>query len=422
LKLELRCPGSFAYAHAVWVEPRLTAAQPPAVAPGPNLQPTPPPNASNPPSAGSVAYLDDLQEASGKYAAFAKHGMRVASEASWSQKAMSWLGSKPAHSLFTHPHSYSSATLTYALDGRYDEFRATVGVLAKPTSQLVFRVYGDEKRLWESQPQTEAQKGVECTASVRGVKTLKLEVYCPSSYTNAEAVWIDPRLTVATQPAVPGPAVASPPPAGGYALRLADDGDQVDTTAVVLQPRNPWTVEGWVTPRDPLPKNGEAALVLFVHPVWLSIQNRGGPKWAVGGPTSRPAPTIYASEKPVAGRRTHVAYQNGPGGVSFYVNGVLQGEPLPIVWLQREASPKIRARGNPAARDVWFQGDVDEVRVSSHERYQGNFTPPARFEPDADTLALYHFDEGQGEVLKDSSGNNRHGKISGGKWVAVEAP
>ena len=43
--------------------------------------------------------------------------------------------------------------------------------------------------------------------------------------------------------------------------------------------------------------------------------------------------------------------------------------------------------------------------------------PAARLEPDADTLALYHFDEGSGDVLKDSSGNNHAGKNVGAKWV-----
>ena len=45
-----------------------------------------------------------------------------------------------------------------------------------------------------------------------------------------------------------------------------------------------------------------------------------------------------------------------------------------------------------------------------------------RSEADKDTIALYHFDEGNGEVLKDSSGNNHHGKIVGAKWVRVGPP
>ncbi len=68
---------------------------------------------------------------------------------------------------------------------------------------------------------------------------------------------------------------------------------------------------------------------------------------------------------------------------------------------------------------------LDEVRISATSRYTGpkgevlEFTPQSRFEPDADTLALYHFDEGQGDKLIDSSGNNHHGKIVGAKWVSV---
>ncbi|MGZ0173760.1 MAG: formylglycine-generating enzyme family protein, partial [Planctomycetales bacterium] len=43
--------------------------------------------------------------------------------------------------------------------------------------------------------------------------------------------------------------------------------------------------------------------------------------------------------------------------------------------------------------------------------------PTDQFTPDQDTIALYHFDEGSGDVLKDSSGNGHHGKIVGAKWV-----
>ncbi|MDW8183835.1 MAG: LamG domain-containing protein [Anaerolineae bacterium] len=42
-----------------------------------------------------------------------------------------------------------------------------------------------------------------------------------------------------------------------------------------------------------------------------------------------------------------------------------------------------------------YSGWVDEVRLSRIVRYYGLFSPPtAPFTPDADTLALYHFDEG----------------------------
>ncbi|MBX9680208.1 MAG: hypothetical protein K2X38_15715 [Gemmataceae bacterium] len=64
-----------------------------------------------------------------------------------------------------------------------------------------------------------------------------------------------------------------------------------------------------------------------------------------------------------------------------------------------------------------FQGMLDEIRISKTVRYTKDFAPQRRFEPDADTLALYHCDEGQGDKLIDSSGNGHHGKIIGAKWV-----
>jgi formylglycine-generating enzyme required for sulfatase activity len=64
-----------------------------------------------------------------------------------------------------------------------------------------------------------------------------------------------------------------------------------------------------------------------------------------------------------------------------------------------------------------YQGILDEVRIASIARYLEDFTPAAHFKPDEHTLALYHFDEGEGTVLKDSSGNEHHGEIIGAKWV-----
>jgi len=86
---------------------------------------------------------------------------------------------------------------------------------------------------------------------------------------------------------------------------------------------------------------------------------------------------------------------------------------------RRERSLSI---GSPDSRyGVTIQGWMDEVRLSSVARYETNFTPTKRFEADAHTLALYHFDEGHGDVLKDSSGNGHHGMITGAKWVRVRS-
>jgi hypothetical protein len=52
-----------------------------------------------------------------------------------------------------------------------------------------------------------------------------------------------------------------------------------------------------------------------------------------------------------------------------------------------------------------FRGWLDEIRMSRIIRYRGAFIPPtAPFTPDADTVALYHFNEGAGATVRDSSG------------------
>jgi len=52
-----------------------------------------------------------------------------------------------------------------------------------------------------------------------------------------------------------------------------------------------------------------------------------------------------------------------------------------------------------------YSGWVDEVRLSNTLRYAGNFTRPTQpFTPDANTVGLYHLDEGAGDVITDTSG------------------
>ncbi|MBI1348705.1 protein kinase [bacterium] len=69
-----------------------------------------------------------------------------------------------------------------------------------------------------------------------------------------------------------------------------------------------------------------------------------------------------------------------------------------------------------------FQGEIDEIRISRVTRYSKDYQPVHRHEPDAETLALYHCDEGQGAILQDSSGNNHHGQVTGIKWTRSGEP
>jgi hypothetical protein len=168
---------------------------------------SPPPPA---PSPSEAVYLDDLSEteSTGVYGRLGKHGVDEIG------KAIKWQGMQPAHSLFTHPKSNMTVAVAYALDSKYDEFRATAGLVQPPAFvHLTFRVVGDGNTLWESRPQQAPQVGIDVATSVRGVKVLRLEVDCPGDSQKAHAVWIEPRLVPANYSPSPQPPTPSPAPA-----------------------------------------------------------------------------------------------------------------------------------------------------------------------------------------------------------------
>ena len=53
-------------------------------------------------------------------------------------------------------------------------------------------------------------------------------------------------------------------------------------------------------------------------------------------------------------------------------------------------------------------------------RYSGaSYDRVDRLSPDAETLALYHFDEGSADQIHDASGHQQHGRVVGAEWVRL---
>jgi hypothetical protein len=64
-----------------------------------------------------------------------------------------------------------------------------------------------------------------------------------------------------------------------------------------------------------------------------------------------------------------------------------------------------------------YPGLLDEVRISSVVRYTDDFSvPTAAYEPDADTLGLFHVDEGEGDTTMDAAAG-LVGQVEGADWV-----
>ncbi len=206
---------------------------------------------------------------------------------------------------------------------------------------------------------------------------------------------------------------------GGLEFNGADS--RVEIPTLQLTATDPTTVEVWASP-GPMRGNGTLFEVagdgrmLKLHHVdrfWM------GDAWNA----EKTCLEFHESPAPPLPQWVHVALCWDGKSQALFVNGVK-------VASESKLYPCPRPQSRPALIGCMtlgvgkysecFGGVIAEVRVSKSIRYTDKFTPQARFEKDADALALYHCDAGTGDVLKDSSGNNHDGKIVGAKWVAAD--
>jgi hypothetical protein len=133
-----------------------------------------------------------------------------------------------------------------------------------------------------------------------------------------------------------------------------------------------------------------------------------------------------------ANKWTHVAatwdglvirtFVNGKFLLAFDKTGV-DGEKG--VLRDTDESLKVGRRTRGGDTHSIFKGLVDEVRISKVIRYtEAGFALPSKaFTPDADTVALYHFDEAIGGVVKDASSFGNHGTLlMNAKLVPANTP
>jgi len=118
---------------------------------------------------------------------------------------------------------------------------------------------------------------------------------------------------------------------------------------------------------------------------------------------------------------THVAvtYNSTTNAVTIYINGVADATGTITTHLSALGSTTNNWLGKSEFSDPYFKGQIEEFRISNVVRYTANFTPPTmEFTPDANTVALYHFNEGSGQTTADASGNGFNGVL--GATTAVE--
>jgi hypothetical protein len=206
----------------------------------------------------------------------------------------------------------------------------------------------------------------------------------------------------------------------GYALQFDGKRDQVSVPGMDPQNLKALTIEARLTPTATDIPHSEYPLNCIctgcgIRKVSALGHTQHANQWQFDASTPWAKSTdtyCWSSEPAQAGRQDHVAGVWDGKQMRLYVNGQIQADRKP---LDRVGLGKPGCSLGSA-----FCGQITEVRISSVARYDQNFVPADRFEPDAQTLLLYHFDEGQGEVLHDASGHGHNSKIAGAKWVKIE--
>ena len=241
--------------------------------------------------------------------------------------------------------------------------------------------------------------------------------------------------------ATTGPVFALKPeasPAGGGALEITKRGGHVfvedhdDFDANLFSEATEATLEMWIylkrAPKFPeswVLLHKEASYMMALNGYWIDFDDRLVPL-----KPNQVALYLYHREQRGGGRTActlklllnqwyHLVVMSGKKGDAFYFNGTqhTRGHPPPklnnlnfplyiggtgifdTVFLER-----VKGKGIP-----FTGGLIDEVRVSDIARYPFDnlriAVPTDRFNPDDNTLALWHFDGGRANWLKDASGN-----------------
>jgi formylglycine-generating enzyme required for sulfatase activity len=208
-------------------------------------------------------------------------------------------------------------------------------------------------------------------------------------------------------------------PETGYSLTFADGGG-VLVPSLRRDDAGPFTVEMRLKLRRPrlgvvFCIDGQAACQ--VQPGLEPEMLVGMERLVLGGEPVR-APF------PANNRWHHIAYVLGTSEAVMFIDGRAIARVPRLLTASAESAPEANAGtaigtqrygGNRTYHTI--AGSIDELRVSRIARYENDFVPEDRFTSDADTVALYHCDEGDGNVLVDSSGNEHHGEVINTRWT-----
>jgi len=141
--------------------------------------------------------------------------------------------------------------------------------------------------------------------------------------------------------------------------------------------------------------------------------------------------TAYSSQLPSVAAWHHLASSYGGGALKLYVDGSLWATasgtetiPSPDGTAFIGATARSERPIDPGLGQQWWppiDGWIAEVRISAMDRYPNDFVPERRLASDPATIALWHLDEGSGDMAMDSGPNRLNGAIVHAQWIPAPA-
>lgn len=142
---------------------------------------------------GKLVYLSDLKPAELRLVPYLDGSFTLGRDRSVGGRPLRLAGKAYARGLGAH----SRSDVTYALDGGFQTFAATLGIddAVGAAGSVIFRIFGDDKPLFESPVVRGGDKPIELKLPVKGILLLRLEVdYADGGDTADQADWADARL------------------------------------------------------------------------------------------------------------------------------------------------------------------------------------------------------------------------------------
>ncbi|MCA9052536.1 MAG: DUF1080 domain-containing protein [Planctomycetaceae bacterium] len=195
-------------------------------------------------------------------------------------------------------------------------------------------------------------------------------------------------------------------------LRFSGTNDYVELANLEYDGKSPWTIEAVVTVSSKQ-KNPLSVLI--------STNSRPGTKRWISLFLQDDQLGIYRGYNP-----TTTATFDRPIVVAGVRDGPVQrlyidGKKVAESQTDRVVDRASLLIGSEVDSQYCFTGTIHELRISDKARYTKEYVATFDLPSDADTRALYKFDEGAGTVLHDTSGHGHDGKIIGATWVQSRA-